>query len=740
MAWHRTSGHSWNSLSGPLIKSLAGLVAALLLVLPDIAPAIPNESSSNTDASVATADSFRFASNSFSDYTPTILGNGYILCSTPWDGTAGTEAIVTGAYDHLDENAFAYQALIPSWNNIDYWNGSHWLDGLPAASLQSDEYVQTLDMRLGELTTSYRWVDANRVTHIAAVEFASRDNPHLAVIRLQVTPEYGIEAGPVTVSFPLGGKLGVPFVWEGSRLPGPIPIRQARADADLHGFVADSETRDGKIKVSEAVRLTLAENLPPAQRVNLAFSSDLAAPALKVKFIAQKGKTYTFTKFAGVATSLDSRLPAKEAQDVAEKAAEEGFDHVRKSHEAAWQKFWQTDILIRGDAQAERVVHAAMYFLLSALRAGADWSVPAMTLPSRAYLGRIWWDADTWIFPSILVLYPSLARSFVDYRCERLNSAEENARQQGYQGALYPMESAGSGKEAAPEWSGEIHVTGDVAMAQWRYYQATGDLAWLRKCGYPVLRAVADFWTSRATFNRQNGRTEILDVTGPNEAVENVDNDSYTNAIAKRSLEAATQAARRVGEVPDPKWEQVSQTLWIPLDAQREVHLEHSGDVNGNYAHALILMTYPLDMKFSSSIERHDLDACLQNYGKPGYEVGMLGNIYSIVASQLEDRDLAYKLFSSLVNSYAHKPFEDMTETPSNGRAVFLTAEGAFLQQVIFGFTGLRLTDNGLQAEYPPLLPPTWQSLELRGIESRGKSYDVLATSDQKLVMTATGH
>jgi trehalose/maltose hydrolase-like predicted phosphorylase len=150
-------------------------------------------------------------------------------------------------------------------------------------------------------------------------------------------------------------------------------------------------------------------------------------------------------------------------------------------------------------------------------------------------------------------------------------------------------------------------------------------------------------------------------------------------------------------------------------------------------------LAYPLELNFPEAVKRHDLQACLKNFGKPGYEVGMLGNFYSIVASELGDRELAYKLFLSMIRSYAQPPFYAMTETPSNRRAVFLTAEGAFLQQVIFGFTGLRLTDDGLKAVYPPHLPPSWRSVDIRGISSRGKRYDIQVTSNGKLTITANG-
>jgi trehalose/maltose hydrolase-like predicted phosphorylase len=109
-----------------------------------------------------------------------------------------------------------------------------------------------------------------------------------------------------------------------------------------------------------------------------------------------------------------------------------------------------------------------------------------------------------------------------------------------------------------------------------------------RECGGPTLHAVADFWVSRATFNAQRSRYEILHVTGPNEAITNVDNDAYTNAIARRTLEVATQAARLLGENPPPDWARVSQGLVIPFDSAQDVHLEHAGDESGEFAHALI--------------------------------------------------------------------------------------------------------------------------------------------------------
>lgn len=686
----------------------------------------------------ATTDEFEFSTRNATHYLPAFQGNGYLFTATPWNGTGPAEATIAGLYDHLMQGSYPYQALIPAWAGIDYWDGSRWLNTLLPGELEPGSYLQRLNIYHGLLLTRYAWVDTGHRTEIRVQTFVCRQNPHLGVVHIQITPHYGVEVGPITVAFSIGGP-STPFIWEGAKIPGSLPIHSVRADPDHRGFFVESATRDGQCRVAEAVRVALPPNLPEPY-VSLDFSPNLKKPALNVKFIVRKDKTYSFTKFVAIVASHDEADPAGEAGKIARDAEQSGYAQTLRSHEAAWQRLWQTDIRIQGDREAERTVHAAMYYLFSALRRGVRWSVPAMALPSRAYLGRIWWDADTFILPSMLALHPALAQSIVTYRCRMLPSARLNAQRRGYRGALFPMESAGTGEGAAPEWGSEIHVTGDVAMAQWRYFEATGDLHWLAACGYPILHDVADFWVSRVTYYKKNGRYEIRHVTGPNEAIVDVDNDSYTNAIALRTLEVATEAARLLHKTPDPRWAQIASKILIPFDSQRQYHPEHSGDEQGRYAHALILLTYPLAIKFPDAVKRNDLDACLENFGKPGYQVGMLGNFYSIVASELGDRSLAWRLFTSMLHSYSHPPFDVMTETPSNGRGVFLTAEGAFLQQIIFGFTGLRFTAKGLAPVHPPELPAAWNSIELRNIMIRGKRFDVRVGRGKKISITPAGN
>lgn len=707
---------------------------ATFLGIGSIQPVISKAAAPNQEA-VAHSSSFVFPAEDYRQYSQVLMGNGFLIGSTPWNGAAPASSTLAGLYDHLEDKAYSYQALIPSWNEVDYWNGSHWLNQIPPDEFNAAAYQQRLDTYRGILQTQYDWVDGDKVTQVRVESFVARQVPGLGVVLFSFTPKYGVEVGPVTVSFPLAGGEAERFVWEGMTLPGALPVRKVGLDADRRGFWAVGRTRDGANAVAESVRLRLPATLVESQ-VSLGLVSDLRRPSLNVKFIVKSGETYVFAKYVAVATSASDTAALQEAQRGVRLASEQGYDKLFGEHQRGWETLWKSDIVIEGDPEAQRVVHAALFYLMSVLHSGSAWSLPAIGLPSRAYLGRVWWDADTWVFPSLLLMHPDLAQSMVTYRERRLPGAIQNARSHGYNGAQFPMESAATGLEEAPEWSSEVHAAGDVAFAQWRYFQVTGDLPWLREHGYPVIHDVADFWASRVHYNPSKDRYEMLHLTGPNEAIIEVDNNAYTNAVARLTLQIATRAARLLGNHPNPKWDQIAAKVFIPFDESKQFHPEHEGDLEGRYAHTIAMLDYPLGLAMSDEVKRNDLEACLKNFQKPGYEVGMLGNFYSVVASELRRKDLAQELFEHMAHAYAKPPYYAMSETPGNNRFVFLTAEGAFLQQILFGFTGLRLTDKGLEQEFRPCLPPTWRSLEIRNITVRGKIVNVRVGKDDTVSIT----
>src|SRR5207245_7250394 len=152
------------------------------------------------------------------------------------------------------------------------------------------------------------------------------------------------------------------------------------------------------------------------------------------------------------------------------------------SNAPRWGGRRNTDVVWKGEPRLQREIHGMLFYLRASGREGTDESTPPMGLSSAGYFGHVFWDADTWMFPPLLVLHPAIARSMVGFRYGALAAARRNARSNGYRGAMYPWESDELGDETTPRfaWQNalyENHVTGDIALAQWQYYLATGDSA-----------------------------------------------------------------------------------------------------------------------------------------------------------------------------------------------------------------------------------------------------------------------
>src|SRR3569833_2259370 len=278
------------------------------------------------------------------------------------------------------------------------------------------------------------------------------------------------------------------------------------------------------------------------------------------------GQTYQYAVAGSSITSAHDADPLNPAERLTMFAKLEGRDRLIQHHSQAWDELWKSDIKIEGDAQVQQDVHSMLYHLYSFSRAGTAYSPSPMGLSGLGYNGHIFWDADLWMYPALLVLHPEIAKSLIEYRYQRLAEAKQNAFAHGYKGAMFPWESADSGVEETPVWalSGpfEHHITADVGLAAWNYYCVTQDRQWLMEKGWPILSATADFWASRVERNGA-GRYDIKDVVAADEWAENVDNNAFTNAAAKANLQAATAAAKLLGIQANPDWQNVADNIPI---------------------------------------------------------------------------------------------------------------------------------------------------------------------------------
>ncbi len=438
------------------------------------------------------------------------------------------------------------------------------------------------------------------------------------------------------------------------------------------------------------------------------------------------GETYTFSIAGSSITSAHHDDPLNEAERLTIFAKLQGRDRLIMFHNNAWDELWKSDIVINGDAQAQLDVHSMMYHLFSFVREGSGYSPSPMGLSGLGYNGHIFWDADLWMFPALLVLHPELAKSVIDYRYERLDAAKKNAFANGYKGAMFPWESAGTGVEETPVWalSGpfEHHITADVALAAWSYYCVTQDKNWLREKGWPILSATADFWASRVERNG-TGHYDIKNVVAADEWAENVDNNAFTNAAAKANLQNATEAAKILGIAPNTDWMNVANNIPI-LKLENGVTKEHASYHGEGIKQADVnLLAYPLKEITDAAQIKKDLeyyDSRVPNEGTPA----MTQAVFALLYARLGDGDKAYHFFKDAYEPNLNPPFRVIAETKGGTNPYFATGAGGIIQSMLMGFGGLDITPKGI-VQIKSKLPSNWKSLELTGIGPEKKNYIV---------------
>jgi protein-glucosylgalactosylhydroxylysine glucosidase len=720
-------------------------------------------------ALAAAEDTFTLSASAqdFGNYFPSYLANGYFSTMTAPRGTEGNLAYMVAFMDYAKDDE-SRPAAIPGWSEIDYSTGDSaaghfWMNQVPVVPALFADYRQTLNMKEATLTTSYRYVDHKRSTQVKVTTFVSQAATHLAATQISLTPDFD---GIVELSFALnlwaphqprlplaklsGEQMQEAVAANNMQLVAIPPATPDRAavwyHGDTHVLAANGDVRnltlalDGRaeqgLSMAEAAAVQMPDGVVPSD-VALYQSEYRLALNLKVKL--QKDKTYTFTKF--VAASREGWGGQRQADTALATAARSGgFDSLLDQHRAAWRQLWRSDIEIDGDVRAQTVVHSDLYYLLATSTADTRWPMGACGL-TPGYTGHAFWDSDTWIFPALLLLHPERAKSLAVFRAHTLPAAQARAQARGFKGAMYPWEAdPENGSEQIPYFAHvlserEIHVNADIAIAQWQYWLATHDREWLKRDGWPVIRNVADFWASRASWNAQQRRYEIVHVTSVAESYNDVPNDTFTNVSAQKVLTIAAKAAALVGERPDPRWAEVASKLYIPFSQAEQRHLDFDASMPREplEGSTLGLLSYPsLDLQMSDTVRRNDFDYIMISVRQGHHEPhGMSLAPASIAAAAAGDTASAVAwLQRNFTSGLIKTPFNVRTETATNNTGYFVTASGGFLQNLLYGFTGLRVAEKGLVEAYSPILPAEWRSMTLKDVTIRGEHYDFIINRD----------
>jgi len=462
--------------------------------------------------------------------------------------------------------------------------------------------------------------------------------------------------------------------------------------------------------------------------------------------------------------------PAPRAAAALERSGLLGWRAVLAAHEAAWNARWTaSDIVIEGDEAMQRALRFAVYHLTSAANPEDEHvSVGARGLTGDAYFGHVFWDTEIYMLPFYIAVWPEAARALLMYRFHTLPAARAKAAQAGYRGALYAWESADTGEETTPEHvvgadgtiveiltgKMEHHISADIAYAVWQYWRATGDDEFFLGAGAEILLETARFWACRA-IAEPDGKRHIRHVIGPDEYHEDVDDNAFTNVMARwniaRALEALellqagwperAAALRRKLSLGDDEladWRDAVARLVTGLDPATGIYEQFAGF---NALDPLDLAAYagtnmPIDVVIkrqrtqrSQVVKQADVVALIAllpeefpgelaernfRYYEPKCAHGssLSTSMHGLVAARLGDAEMALR--------YLHKTAAlDLDPDPNSAGGVRIAGLGGMWQTVMLGFGGVDLMGDTLEIN-PKIPPPMAQPIVSVMLERTG--------------------
>lgn len=470
--------------------------------------------------------------------------------------------------------------------------------------------------------------------------------------------------------------------------------------------------------------------------------------------------------------TASARIPTtEEALRSLEAAERAGFESLLLEHRAAWARRWEeADVVIEGDPDLQLAVRFALFHLMSSVADSEEAAVGARGLSGPAYRGHVFWDADVFVLPFLAATHPPSARAMLEYRIRRLPAALEAARTAGRRGARFPWESASTGQDVTPgrardrsgRWIGirtgqlEEHIVADVAWAAGCYLDWTGDEPFARGPGQTLLVETARYWASRIRRDAEGGG-HIDGVIGPDEYHEAVDDNAFTNVMARWNLCRAAAIAIDPGYVSEAErenWRQLGESLADGWDPSTGLYQQFHGffdlepliikDVAPHRPIAADLLLGRDRVGAAQVIKQADvlmLHHLVPEEVAPGslcpnldfYEPrtaqgsSLSPGVHAALFARagFMDEALASLRLASRID------LDDLTGSTAGG--LHLGAMGSVWQALAWGFLGLRPKEGALQID--PRLPPQWKALEVAAC-FRGSRLHLRAEPGSLLVRT----
>lgn len=639
---------------------------------------------------------------------------------------------MAGLFD-TGEGSDAVPTLIPApdWLQLRLTFGGIVLPRQP----EDEGSFHSLDIKRGLLLRSCRFSTNGAVVHVRALRLVSACRRSVGLQTLRLVVEKG------------EGEIGIEAV-AGS--PDPALILDDQ-DADLSLWRTHRSRK--QLAMTEAISV----------RVNgvLLGSDACSRPGLWTAHVGQ-GQEVEFVRLVAFHVSArDDASPGPAARADLEAANGVGWTGVLKEHEAAWTGRWAaSEVRIEGDPEGQRALRFAAFHLNGAANPEDERvSIAARGLTGTDYAGHVFWDTEIFLLPFYALTWPEVARALLMYRFHTLDGARAKAKRMGWSGGLYAWESADTGVEVTPahavgpdrrvvdilSGTQEQHISADVAYAVWQYWVVTGDADFMRDAGIEILLETARFWASRATFEG-DGRRHIRGVIGPDEYHDGVDDNAFTNVMARRNIERGRDAADMMRTRWPERWDDLATRLgvdaseiegWTDIAATIASGLDDAtglyeqfegyGDLEAIDLEAYAGRSVPMDVvlgreraRRSQVIKQADVVALLallpeafpvgadavnfDHYApRCSHGSSLSTAMHGLAAARLGRSEMALDYFRRTAAI-------DLGETTAAlAGGVHMAALGGLWMTAVLGFVGLSFREDGIGLR--PQLPATWTAL-----------------------------
>ncbi|WP_291633122.1 glycosyl hydrolase family 65 protein [Clostridium sp.] len=505
-----------------------------------------------------------------------------------------------------------------------------------------------------------------------------------------------------------------------------------------------SETENSKMSVALTTKHSVS--------VNYEVSFVREDKGIKTTFITEPGKSViNFTKYNVYTDSRRYKSIESQGIDLIEKISCEPFNQLLEHQREYLNEFWSlADINIKGDEKLELGLRYNLFQLLQAVGKDDKSNIPAKGLSGEGYEGHYFWDTEIYILPFFTLCYPKLAKGLLKYRYTILDNARQRAREMGHKkGAAYPWRTI-AGKECSsyfPAGTAQYHINADIAYSYIQYYLATGDINFIKECGAEVVFETARIWIQIGHFHKEQFKIDA--VTGPDEYTAIVNNNYYTNVMAKYNLKWASKLYYELLD-KDPELlkslcKKISLTeeeieefvcayknMCLPYDEELKINAQDDTflskavwdfESTPKDKYPLLLNFHPLTiyryqvLKQADTVLAHFLvedesDALTIKNSYDYYEKitthdsSLSCAAYSIMASKVGYIDKAYEYFIETASL-------DLDDTHGNTRDGVHTANmGGTWMAIVYGFAGLRIKEDNVSLT--PKLPENWKELKFK--------------------------